>query len=47
MASTTKTLYDTDFVVWADNTAELIRARRFEELDIENLAEEVESLARA
>src|SRR5947209_8415140 len=44
MGSTSKTLHDTDFVEWSDRMAELLRARRFDELDIENLAEEVESL---
>ena len=37
-------LYDTDFVEWADKTAVLLRQGRFDELDIENLIEEVESL---
>ena len=44
MGTTTKTLYDTDFFVWASHTAELIRERRFDEIDLENLAEEVEDL---
>ena len=37
-------LYETDFVEWADRTAALLRQGRFDELDIENLIEEVESL---
>lgn len=37
-------LYDTDFVEWADQTAELLRQGKFSELDIENLIEEVEDL---
>lgn len=44
MSGATKTLYDTDFAEWSDRTAELLRAGRFEELDIANLAEEIESL---
>src|SRR5438876_90429 len=44
MGTTTKTLYDTDFVDWAYHTAELVRAGRFDEVDLENLAEEIEDL---
>jgi len=40
----TKTLYDTDFVEWTARTAELVRKRRFEEVDLENLAEEIADL---
>jgi hypothetical protein len=46
MGATTKTLYETDFVEWAEHTAELLRSRHFEEVDLENLVEEVESLAK-
>jgi hypothetical protein len=38
-------LYDTDFVAWADEQAELLRQRRFELLDLDNLIEEVDYLA--
>ena len=38
-------LYDEDFYVWAERQAELLRARRFDDLDLENLIEEVEGLA--
>jgi hypothetical protein len=38
-------LYDEDFYVWAERQAELLRARRFDGLDLENLIEEVEGLA--
>jgi hypothetical protein len=38
-------LYDADFYVWALDQAEILRARRFEALDLENLIEEVEGLA--
>src|ERR1044071_7587328 len=44
MAVSTKTLYETDFVEWTARTAELLRERRFEELDLELLVEEVEEL---
>jgi hypothetical protein len=42
---TRPSLYEEDFVAWADQQAALIRAGRWEQLDRENLAEEVESLA--
>jgi hypothetical protein len=38
------TLYESDFVEWSARTAELLRERRFEEVDLENLAEEVAEL---
>jgi hypothetical protein len=37
-------LYDADFVAWADETATLLQQRRFEELDLANLAEEIQDL---
>jgi hypothetical protein len=40
-------LYDADFYVWAERQAELLRARRFDELDLTNLIEEVEDLGGA
>jgi uncharacterized protein DUF29 len=40
-----KDAYDQDFYVWALNQAELLRARRFEALDLAHLIEEVEGLA--
>jgi len=40
------TLYDTDFVAWTQRNAELLRAKRFEEVDFENVAEEIESLGK-
>lgn len=44
MAVIVKTLYGTDFAEWASQTAELLRQRRFDEIDIENVAEEIRSL---
>lgn len=38
--------YEDDFYDWALQQAALLRARRFDLVDIENLAEEVEDLAR-
>jgi len=39
-------LYDEDFVGWATGTARLLREGRFEEIEVERLAEEVEDMAR-
>jgi hypothetical protein len=41
------TLYETDFYDWALRTAALLREGRFAELDVENIAEEIEGLARS
>ena len=38
-------LYHTDFAGWADETAQLLAQRRFEEIDLDALIEEVEGLA--
>lgn len=40
----TEHLYEEDFYVWAERQAELLRARRFDDLDLEHLIEEVEDL---
>ena len=40
------TLYEEDFPLWAERQAALLRAGRFDELDLENLIEEVEDLSR-
>jgi len=42
-----KSLYETDLVAWSERNAELLRAGRFSEVDIENVAEEIESLGRS
>jgi Domain of unknown function DUF29 len=47
MATTIKTLYDTDLAAWAAHTAELLRAGRLDELDLENVAGEIESLGKS
>jgi hypothetical protein len=41
-----RTLYEEDFPLWAERQATLLRAKRFEELDLDNLIEEVEDLSR-
>ena len=40
-------LYDTDFVKWSDRTAQLLKERRWEEIDLKNLIEEVNSLGKS
>jgi hypothetical protein len=40
------TLYDRDFHAWTQLTAELLKQRRFEELDIGHLVEELETMGR-
>jgi hypothetical protein len=40
-----KKLYDEDFYVWAERQAELLRSRRLDQLDLDNLILEVEGLA--
>lgn len=37
-------LYETDYYAWIQRQAELIRQRRLEELDLENLLEELEDM---
>jgi len=39
--------YKKDFYAWTSHHADLIRHRKFEEIDIENLAEEIESMGRS
>lgn len=41
-----ETQYDTDFFRWTQETAELIRQRRFGELDLEQVAEEIEDMGK-
>lgn len=39
-------LYDKDFPAWAEETAQLLMERRFEEVDLEALVDEVQDLSR-
>lgn len=39
--------YDGDVFAWANEQAALIRARRFDALDLDNIAEEIESVGRS
>ena len=43
----TKAAYDTDFYAWTQAQAEALRAKNWAQLDIEHLAEEIESLGRS
>lgn len=43
---TTGTAYERDFYTWSQEQARLVREGRFESLDRENVAEEIESLGR-
>jgi hypothetical protein len=38
------TLYESDFYAWALETAQLIKAKQFDKIDVEHLSEEVESM---
>src|SRR5262249_3731016 len=38
--------YEQDFYAWTQRTAELLRAGRFDEADIEHVAEEIEDMGR-
>ncbi len=40
-------LYDTDFFAWAHQQAALLRSGRVSEADIQNIAEEIESMGRS
>jgi len=42
----TASLYDEDFAVWTAATARLLRARRFDQVDIEHVAEEIEDMGK-
>jgi hypothetical protein len=41
-----KTLYDSDFVVWIEETVKQLKSGDFSQVDLENLIEEVESLGK-
>lgn len=46
-ATERSTLYDQDFYTWAMHTAEMIRQGRFDEIDADHLAEEIEDMGRS
>jgi len=39
--------YETDIVAWANEQAQLVRAGRFELLDLEHIAEEIEDVGKS
>ena len=43
---TNTTLYERDFYAWTERTAKLLRAGRWDEIDRETVAEEIEDLGR-
>jgi uncharacterized damage-inducible protein DinB len=47
MVTTVSILYETDFAQWLDRTAQLLKEKRFDELDLDNLVEEIEALNRS
>ncbi|HBL12656.1 MAG TPA: DUF29 domain-containing protein [Cyanobacteria bacterium UBA11162] len=40
-------LYEQDFYLWIQTTAKLLKEHRFQEVDLENLIEEIESMGRS
>ncbi len=44
--TTEQSLYERDFYQWAIHNAELLRHGRFTEIDVENIAEEIESMGK-
>ncbi|WP_055073755.1 DUF29 domain-containing protein [Pseudanabaena sp. 'Roaring Creek'] len=40
-------LYETDFLLWTEETVAKLRARDFDHVDMENLIEEIESLGKS
>jgi hypothetical protein len=46
MANIISNLYKKDFYAWTVKNAELLRKKEFNNLDIENIAEEIESMGR-
>lgn len=45
--SPANSLYETDFYAWTQEQARLLRERRWTDLDLENLVDEVESVGRS
>ena len=46
MKATDQVLYDADFYRWSRETAEALRERRFEDIDAEHVAEEIEDMGK-
>jgi hypothetical protein len=47
MKTTASSLYDQDIVAWANEQAQALRAGRFDRLDLEHLAEEIEDVGKS
>jgi len=47
MNTTTASLYELDFYRWIQHQVETLRGRKFSELDLENLIEEMEAVGRS
>ncbi|MEB3309931.1 MAG: DUF29 domain-containing protein [Snowella sp.] len=47
MKTLTKTLYDTDFNLWIEQTVTALKKGNLQELDLENLIEEIESMGKS
>ena len=47
MATDPPVSYNTDFYGWIQQQTNLLRSRQFDSLDLENIAEELESLGRS
>ena len=47
MATKAQLEYDQDFYAWTFHNAELLRNRKFEEIDIEHIAEEIEDMGKS
>ena len=47
MAGINHSLYEGDFYAWAMENADLLRQKKFEEIDVENIAEEIESMGKS
>jgi Domain of unknown function DUF29 len=46
VVNTLSVRYDEDFNGWIEQTVDLLKARRFEELDVDNLIDELESMSK-
>ena len=46
MTTKLSSLYDQDYATWTENQAKLLRERKFDAIDIDNIAEEIESLGK-
>ncbi|MFM6344217.1 MAG: DUF29 domain-containing protein, partial [Dolichospermum sp.] len=44
---TRKSLYESDYLLWTQDVVSKLRARDFDNVDLENLIEEIEDLGRS